>query len=72
MSSDAERPKCMHCSNPAELVCKNCGESAICDNENDEYCPKCGEETGKWVEWKPGKKAGAKKAPAKKAAAKKG
>ncbi|MFX0085569.1 MAG: hypothetical protein ACFFAU_07840 [Candidatus Hodarchaeota archaeon] len=48
--SNKDRPKCMHCGNPADYICANCGKYAICEDEEDDYCPKCGEENGFWTE----------------------
>ena len=51
--SDAEELKCMHCGAPAEYICGTCGESAICEAEDDPYCPSCGDEDGFWDEYMP-------------------
>ncbi|MFW9992089.1 MAG: hypothetical protein ACFFD4_08495 [Candidatus Odinarchaeota archaeon] len=45
-----ERPNCMHCGKPADYICNKCGVSAICEEEDDSYCTKCGEEEGYWEE----------------------
>lgn len=51
--SNTDRPNCMHCGEPAEYICGSCEESAICEAEDDPYCPNCGQEDGVWEEYKP-------------------
>ena len=42
--------KCYVCGNRADYVCANCGKKAICEDEEDEFCPECGSESGFWDE----------------------
>jgi hypothetical protein len=46
----SDRPKCMHCGKPADYICSNCKQNAICEDEEDDFCPKCGAEQGYWDE----------------------